>query len=44
MCRSNTHENNMIQNVPILFHRASAKSSGTESQAGAGLSESVRAG
>ena len=44
MCRSNTHENNMIQNVPILFHRASAKSSGTESQAGAGLTESVRAG
>ena len=22
MCRSNTHDNNMIQNVPILFHMA----------------------
>ena len=44
MCRSNTHENNMIQNVPILFHMARAESSRTESQAGVGLSESVRAG
>jgi hypothetical protein len=44
MCRSNTHDNNMIQNVPILFHRARTESSGTESQAGVGLSESVRVG
>ena len=44
MCRSNTHENNMIQNVPILFHRARTESSGTESQAGARLPESLRAG
>ena len=44
MCRSNTHENNMIQNVPILFHMARTESSGTESQAGVRLSETVRAG
>ena len=37
MCRSHTHDNNMIQIVPFLFHRLCTESSGTESQAGAGL-------
>ena len=44
MCRSHTHDNNMIQIVPFLFHRPRTESSGTESQAGAGLPESLRAG
>src|SRR4249920_818411 len=37
MCRSHTHDNNMIQIVPFLFHRPGAESSGTESQVGARL-------
>lgn len=44
MCRSHTHDNNMIQIVPFLFHRPGTESSGTESQAGAELPESLRAG
>lgn len=34
MCRSHTHDNNMIQIVPFLFHRRGAESSGTESKVG----------
>lgn len=34
MCRSHTHDNNMIQIVPFLFHRPGTESSGTESKIG----------
>ena len=42
MCRSHTHDN-MIQNVPILFHMARAESSGTESEVAAGGASALRA-
>ncbi|PZF78865.1 hypothetical protein DK847_03480 [Aestuariivirga litoralis] len=35
MCRSHTHDNNMIQIVPFLFHKPGTESSGTESKVGA---------
>lgn len=44
MCRSHTHDNNMIQNVPILFHMARTESSGTESEVAPGSASVLRAG
>ena len=35
MCRSHTHDNNMIQIVLLLFHRPATESSGAERQVGA---------